>query len=70
MQRAGGTVYKKGEFTLDDFRKQLVSGDPKLGPMGKVMGMLGMDGGLWPTWWMVTDVEQGYETACLASSTR
>ena len=36
---------KKGEFTLDDFRKQL-SQVTKLGPMGKVMGMLGMDGGL------------------------
>jgi len=36
---------RKGEFTLDDFRKQL-SQVTKLGPMGKVMGMLGMDGGM------------------------
>ncbi len=36
---------RKGEFTLDDFRKQL-SQVTRLGPMGKVMGMLGMDGGM------------------------
>ncbi|MCE9546705.1 MAG: signal recognition particle protein [Planctomycetia bacterium] len=35
----------KGEFTLDDFRKQL-SQITKLGPMQKVMGMMGLDGGL------------------------
>lgn len=36
---------RKGEFTLDDFRKQM-SQVTKLGPMQKVMGMLGMDGGM------------------------
>jgi signal recognition particle subunit SRP54 len=36
---------QKGEFTLDDFRKQM-SQITKLGPMRKVMGMMGMDGGM------------------------
>ena len=36
---------KKGEFTLDDFRSQM-SQVTKLGPMQKVMGMMGMDGGM------------------------
>lgn len=36
---------RKGEFTLDDFRSQM-SQVTKLGPMQKVMGMLGMDGGM------------------------
>jgi signal recognition particle subunit SRP54 len=36
---------RKGEFTLDDFRKQL-SQVTRLGPMQKVMGMMGMDGGM------------------------
>ncbi|REJ66755.1 MAG: signal recognition particle protein [Planctomycetota bacterium] len=36
---------RKGEFTLDDFRKQM-SQVTKLGPMQKVMGMLGLDGGM------------------------
>ena len=33
------------QLTQDDFRKQL-SQVTRLGPMGKVMGMLGMDGGM------------------------
>ncbi len=36
---------RKGEFTLDDFRKQL-SQVTRLGPMQKVMGMIGLDGGM------------------------
>lgn len=36
---------QSGEFTLDDFRKQM-SQIKKLGPMQKVLGMLGMDGGM------------------------
>lgn len=36
---------RKGEFTLDDFRQQLTQ-VTKLGPMRKVMGMMGMDGGM------------------------
>src|SRR4029079_1767079 len=36
---------KKGEFTLDDFRKQL-SQIGKLGPLQKVMGMLPGMGGM------------------------
>jgi signal recognition particle subunit SRP54 len=36
---------RKGEFTLDDFRNQL-SQVTRLGPMQKVMGMMGMDGGM------------------------
>ncbi|NIL98336.1 MAG: signal recognition particle protein [Planctomycetales bacterium] len=36
---------RKGEFTLDDFRKQL-SQVTRLGPMQKVMGMMGLDGGM------------------------
>ncbi len=36
---------RKGEFTLDDFRKQM-SQVTKLGPMQKVMGMMGLDGGM------------------------
>ena len=35
----------KGEFTLDDFRKQMTQ-ITKLGPLQKVMGMMGLDGGL------------------------
>jgi signal recognition particle subunit SRP54 len=35
----------KGEFTLDDFRKQMTQ-VTKLGPLQKVMGMMGLDGGL------------------------
>jgi signal recognition particle subunit SRP54 len=36
---------ESGQFTLDDFRKQM-SQIKKLGPMQKVLGMLGMDGGV------------------------
>ena len=52
---------KKGEFTLDDFRKQL-SQIGKLGPLQKVMGMIPGMGGMTE---MMGDVdhETGHEAA-------